>query len=315
MTIAMPTYLQDPQQPELAAALGAWLATPRPPGFQTWALADLSILGASALRRIAQSASPTVALLDGTRYSAYEEFGPRLIPLMGDSERIVESLLAMANALPALSFLELKTDDCEPRRVELTTLACVETPDGLQLYCRFTDTRVLPGVLRVLDHSQRSRLAQTVRRWAWIRRDGHLEAQYLAEANAGSSETRPVLSLNNDQFTALLQAAEPDIMFGLLREISPEIIPAQAPSTIHARLASLLETARRYGIDDTPDQLQFVTIAWSTSERFHELESLAETWSTTRNGELRFRDAVMLWTDKQWNELETMHSSPTSACC
>lgn len=311
----MPTYLQDPQQAELAAELGAWLATPRPPGFQLWALLDLSILGASALRKIERSASPTVTLLDGTRYSAYEEIGPRLIPIPGGSQRSVEAVLAVANTLPALSFLELKTEDASPRREELATLASVETPDGLQLYCRFTDTRVLPGVLRVLDHSQRSRLAQAVRRWAWIGRDGHLETHYLAEANAGGSETRTALSLNDDQFSALLRAAEPDILFGLLRDISPEIIPAQAPSTIHARLASLLETARRYGIDDTPDQLQFVTIAWSTSEQFHELESLAETWSATRNGELRFRNAITQWTDEQWAELEAMHPGPTPACC
>ncbi|NMF87901.1 DUF4123 domain-containing protein [Aromatoleum petrolei] len=309
----MPTYLQNPHQAELAAALSAWLSAPCPSGFQLWALADLSILGATALRTIERLASPTFALLDGTRYAAYEEIGPRLIPIIGDSERITESLLAMANTLPALSFLELKTDDCEPRREQLATLACVETPDGLQLYCRFTDTRVLPGVLRVLDHSQRSRVAQTVRRWAWIGRDGHLEAQYLAEANMGSRETRTALSLSDDQFTALMQAAEPDILFGLLREISPEIIPARAPSTIHARLASLLQTARRYGIDDTPDQLQFVTIAWSTSEQFHELESLAGIWAATRSGELRFRDAVMRWTDEQWNEIETMNSDPATA--
>ncbi|WP_157353498.1 DUF4123 domain-containing protein [Aromatoleum toluclasticum] len=309
----MPTYLQDPHQPELAPALCAWLAAPRPPGFQLWAIADLSILGATALRKIERSASPTVALLDGTPYAAYEEIGPCLISVQGVSEQFLERLLTMANALPALSFVELKTDGTMPRREELAKLACVETPDGLQLYCRFTDTRVLPGVLRVLGHNQRSGLAQTVRRWAWIGRDGHLETQYLADAATGGGETRTLLTLNDDQFTALMQAAEPDILFGQLSEISPEITPAQAPSTIHARLASLVEVARQYGITDTPDQLQFVTIAWSTSEKFHELASLAETWSTTRSGKLRFRDAVMRWTDDQWNELEAMNSRLVSA--
>ena len=303
----MQSFLHDPHSDDLGARLVEWLAIPRAPDYQPWALVDMSMLDAGVLGRLERLTGASVALLDGSRYAAYEELGPRLIPLSSISPPAIERFVAHFSGRPALSFVELPTCERSPDLAGLARLAEAETSDGLQLYCRFSDTRILPNVLQALDPQQTERLARTVRRWAWIGRDGHLQSSKFAEKTSKrASESDEPFQLSDAQFSALMQAAECDTLHQLLCDISPEIIPDLPGSAIHRKLDRLLSVARDYGITEAPDQLQFVTIAWSSSEHFHELSSLSSTWNTTRSAKQRFGEAVKDWSDEIWDEIESM---------
>lgn len=303
----MAPYLQHRHHPDLETELTNWLAHPCAPGFQSWALADVSILGTQILRELERLSPTTCAVLEGSRYTAYDELGPRLVSIDANTLPFLRKLLSLSDGLPALSFVEIACPDGMPRREALAALASVETEDGMEMFCRISDTRVLPAVLATLDRDQSDRLAQSVRRWAWIDRSGRLECQAFEPPTTTEDHVRATLTLNDIQYSTLMRAAEPDILHRLLHDISPEVIPDMPRADVHKRLSALLETAREYGIHDTPDQLQFVTIAWSTSESFHTLSCLETTWGATRNGELRFRDAVANWPDAVWEQIEATH--------
>lgn len=303
----MHTFLQNPHLADIGAALRAWLAAPRSPEYCLYALADMSILDATALKKMERLSAPGIALLEGSRYTAYEELGPRLFPLSPLEPPAVERFIGIASGLPALSFVELLAPEGSPDRRGLVWLAEAETSDGLLLYCRFTDTRILPGVLQVLDRAQIGRLGHTVRRWAWVGRDGGLHTRdFPCTTSDDDSATDVAIQFSDAQFAALMQAAECDTVYQMLREVSPEIVPVLPPVDIYRRLDALLRVARGYGLTEAPDQLQFVSIAWSSSERFHELECLGPTWAATCSGGQRFGDAVKEWPDAIWDGIEVM---------
>lgn len=308
----MHRFLQNLHAPDSAAALAAWLQAPRDENCRCYAIADMSILEARALRSLERLSAPSAPLLDGSRYAAYGELGPRLVPLVDFDASAMARFIGIADGLPALSFVEIETSNGMPDRATLLWLADARTSDGLHLYCRFPDTRVLVSVLRVLDRAQIARLGQSVRRWAWLGRDGKFQCRdftgVTAEELAGGGAA---IEFSDEQFAALVQAAECDLLYQQLLELAPELIPDSTAFEIFARLEALLNLARGYGLTEPPDQLQFVTIAWSSSERFHELDSLSPTWTATRSGSKSFSMAVAEWSDGQWDEIESIASRPT----
>lgn len=163
-----------------------------------------------------------------------------------------------------MSFVEILAPEGIPQLQSLLWLAETETADGMQMYCRYADTRILSVLLDQLTENQTATMAGSIRRWAWVNREGGLSQKILMATSAGSDGTSSPLSLEERQFSALMQAAEADLIFSMLRESSPEIIPETTPFDIHRRLSHLLEAGRQRGVVDAPDQLQFVAIAWSS---------------------------------------------------
>lgn len=305
----MHRFLQNSHEPDFTEALTAWLRAPRDDDCRCFAIADMSILDASVLRSLERLAAPNIAVLEGSRYAAYDELGPRLIPLGTPDAATIERFIGTTVGLPALSFVELHAPNNTPDRSGLVWLADAKTSDGLQLYCRFTDTRVLPSVLRVLDCAQAARLGQSVRRWAWLGRDGKFQWRDFTGASADKiSGGNSAMEFSDRQFATLMQAAECDLLYQQILEVSPELIPNSSPFEIFGRLEALLNLARGYGITEAPDQLQFITIAWSSSERFHELDSLSATWRATGSGSMSFSVAVTEWSEGHWDEIESTAS-------
>jgi len=310
----MHRFLQNSHTPDSAATLTAWLHAPRDENCSCYAIADMSILEAPALRSLERLSAPSTPLLDGSRFAAYGELGPRLVPLEELEAAAMERFIGIVDGLPALSFVEMQTSNGTPDRTALLWLADAKTSDGLHLYCRFPDTRVLVSVLRVLDRAQIARLGQSVRRWAWLGRDGEIQCRDFTGVTAdGQAGGGAAIEFSDQQFAALVQAAECDLLCQRLLEVAPELIPNSTPFEIFARLEALLNLARGYGLTEPPDQLQFVTIAWSSSECFHELNSLSATWSSTRSGSKSFSMAVAEWSDGQWDEIEAIASRPTDS--
>ncbi|WP_323004194.1 DUF4123 domain-containing protein [Denitromonas sp.] len=312
----MARFLQNTFNGNLASELTHWLAQSANNTSAPYALLDMSMLNATAHRRLERVAGPSIELLAGTAYAAYGELGPRLFALSLADMPALERLISATDARPALSVLEIATHAGAPDLRALQWLADAQSADGTRLFCRYADTRILPNALKALDPTQNAWLARTIRRWAWVDRDGSLQSINFTPVDSTApphDETR--IHFDDAQFGTLMQAAEADTLFDVLHDQSPEIIPAADPATLWRRLDTLLDIARTHGIDDAPDQLQFITLAWSASERFNTLPALAATFNATRSGSKRFADAVAEWNDDIWNQIEALaeHSAKASA--
>lgn len=312
----MTRFLQNTHGGSLAPHLSQWLAQCGDETHSPYALIDMSVLELTTHRRLERAAGPSIELLAGTDYEAYGELGPRLFALSLADMPALERLISATDARPALSVLEIATHAGAPDLRALQWLADAQSADGTRLFCRYADTRILPNALKVLDPTQNAWLARTIRRWAWVDRDGSLQSINFTPADSTApphDETR--IHFDDAQFGTLMQAAEADTLFDVLHDQSPEIIPTADPATLWRRLDTLLDIARTHGIDDAPDQRQFITLAWSASEHFHTLPALAATFDATRSGSRRFADAVTGWNDDIWNQIEALaeHSAKASA--
>ncbi|HPR08199.1 MAG TPA: DUF4123 domain-containing protein [Denitromonas sp.] len=307
----MTRFLQNAHHAELAAHLTHWLEHCAGTAYQPYALIDMSQLDDTARRGLMRASWTSTAMLDGSRYAAYDELGPRLFPLANADAVCVARLLSVTDRRPALSVIELPVRNGSAELGTLHWLADAQTADGTRLYCRFTDTRILPEVLGILDPAQKTRLARAARRWAWVARDGTLQTTNIAPADtAEPSDDETSIHFNDAQFAALMQATEADTLFDILNDNAPKTIPTAEPAELWHRLNVLLGIARTHGITDAPDQGQFIFLAWHVSEHFHTLPALAPSFDAIRRGTLRFPDAVAHWDSDIWNQLEAMADRP-----
>ncbi|WP_066882633.1 DUF4123 domain-containing protein [Dechloromonas denitrificans] len=302
----MKSFLQNQHAAGLAGELAAWLEVPSPQNYRRFAIADMSMLDTKMLARMERHTSLGIQILETSRYAAYEELGPRLIPLDRLPAEKMQSFLSTSDGVPALSFVELLASEGIPQLQSLIWLAEAEIADGMQMYCRYTDTRILPVLLDTLTEDQTAMIGGTIRRWAWFNREGALSQKNFAATKAVNDVPLPPLSFDDQQFSSLMQAAEADLIFSMLRQSSPEIIPETTPFDIHRRLLSLLEAGRERGVIDAPDQLQFVAIAWSSSETFYQLPCLAQSWENIRNQQGRFSEVLKTWDDSIWEQIDAL---------
>lgn len=308
----MSLFLQNPHAPELISDLMQWMAVEHPPDHEIYAIADMTMLDANWLRQLERLASPTITILEHSRYAAYEELGPRLISLENLLPNQLERLLRWANGTPSLSFVELVSPSGKPDLKPLVWLAETEIENGLPLYCRYADTRILPPLLSQLGPVQTPVLASRICRWAWINREGRLDETTWIKNKDNIEPPIFPLQLDQRQFAELMRAAEADLIFNLVHESAPEIIPKAAPAEIHRRLSALLDAGRQRGVEDASDQHQFVAIAWSSSETFYQLPCLEPTWEMLSQHITRFADVIKTWSDNVWDQIDAL--SPASQC-
>lgn len=302
----MKGFLQNQHAAELAGELAGWLDLATSSNCHCFAIADMSMLDEQMLTRLERHASPGLQLLETSRYAAYEELGPRLILMDRLQVGKLERFLSASDGVPALSFVELHAPEGIPQRQSLVWLAEAETTDGMQMYCRYTDTRILPVLLDKLTEDQTAVLSGSIRRWAWVNREGRLSQKIFAAKKVLNDESSQPLSFDDQQFSQLMQAAEADLIFSILRESSSEIIPDTTPFDIHRRLSNLLDAGRERGVVDASDQLQFVAIAWSSSETFYQLPCLAPSWEIIRNQKGRFSEVLKTWDDSIWEQIDAL---------
>ncbi len=168
----MKSFLQNQHAAELADELALWLEEGNPQNYRCFAIADMTMLNAKMLVRMERHASTGVQILETSRYAAYEELGPRLIPLDRLPSEKMQRFLSASDGVPALSFVELLAPEGIPQLQSLIWLGEAKTADGMQMYCRYTDTRILPVLLNTLIDDQTAVLAGSIRRWAWVNRRG-----------------------------------------------------------------------------------------------------------------------------------------------
>jgi hypothetical protein len=177
--------------------------------------------------------------------------GPRLLhwPAQSDVNREAKQqlseLMEWAGDRPMLSFVKSE--------LEIWDVACslqrwclVHTDDGRMSWpFRFADTRVLPCAFELLTPAQQSMLVG-IDTWVWPDRRGHWHEQKLEASEASQQDG---LHLDDDQFAAFMQAAEPDEILSRLHEVVPEALYIHPPHVNHQLVRDALAILYGHGHD------------------------------------------------------------------
>lgn len=278
--------------PEIVSVISEWAATKQHLGIH--AVLDGSMFEPYVIKELARHDVILDSAFAGTSLAGYEESGPMLCRVTPADHNIIQRLSTKAREIPALSFIAARCDTeslCEC----LAWLARVQTEDGQEQLCRYADTRVLASHIDSLTAEQKAVLASCIGAWAWIARDGTLqEVTFEMPASIGEPPHAPLM-LSAAQFDSVMSGAEPDILFQMLVEHSPELIPDGEAYLFHARLKKLIETAKERGLSDLPDFFTYITIALMTDDHFDRHPAVQETWRRMKDGEGRFGELVERW--------------------
>ena len=298
---------QKPTDEQISAIVEQLYVQARPPA---WALIDMALLTPEqrdSLNRQARWGMPFNAF-KATSLEAFGDQAPHLLELPADTQPLRNALLylfRLAGDAPAISLLR-GVDSQVPLQHTFAYMAKVRIEQRkAPVHCRFADTRVLPELLGCLTTSQRLRIAFAIQSWYWPTREGALAAWQGA---IGATEIKmrddsSTLQLSVKQFRRMQHAAEPDSIFLMLCQQTPELVPAVARGAFHAKLMRMLATAEALGIKEIKDKLQFVVLSLTCGEDFHAVQALQPTWvKVAEGGHLHL--LMQAWSDALWEQLD-----------
>lgn len=229
-----------------------------------------------------------MSLYAGTELNGLTAVSPYLVQLSSDPalrKQSLATLLRLTNGKPMISVL-LSALDLESLKAHFSAFLQAETEDGQRFVLRFADTRILPVLIATLDQEPLAYLLSPIAHWLTIDRMGKLNR--LLPLNGELHDTRvtppfSVLPLSDNQFSTLLDAAEPDAIIQHLQLIAPEHCSTFAPGCLHRFVDEQLQYATRFGVTGTPDRVAYCIGAFNTNGKLHEN-----------------RHAKALFAEKQW---------------
>lgn len=302
-------FAYDPPAAEQSEEIMAWLLrSPVPSGSTCWALLDAALVDAGDLERLKKRWNGRVhRALDGSSLTAFGKSGPHLFEISPGEPTVaadIAALMRRTGSVPALSWLRTHVPATELQRL-CAYLAKIRIEQRKSpLHCRFSDTRVLPELLKVLSAVQIQRVSSCISQWAWNGRLGQLE-EWQAENAGGPLDDGQSLVISIEQFRSMQEAAEPDAMFMLLTQKAPELVPDVRRGEFHGRLEKGLGLASQLQVDGVTDRLQFLILYLSNGEDFHRLPELDSTWAALRVPGAPGLTALMKqWPDSAWEALE-----------
>ena len=316
-------YAVNPNENTLHAQLVRWLVKPAPVKNATkWFLLDGALVEQSKLKQLIES-QQYIAFNNAFIKSRFEVYGmhaPQLIYLDNAQPHtqatFVESLLALCNGVPALAALDACNDLISLREC-LTWFGQAFTQDSMELYCRFADTRITPGLLQILDEDQKLRLGQNILQWQIVNRMGTLESLLPNIKPQLDNDPTPfnkftsskAFTLSDAQFAGLMEKAEVDHVFQMLLETNPELVPEKDRGLFYQRLSKNVKHAHQYGLTSASDLLFYNIVALSTHDKFDSHPLLEETWLSIKEKQTSFKELADSWSDDIWNNLHQAASA------
>jgi hypothetical protein len=279
------------------------------PPSTVWMVVDAALVDTKRLKQMAGSLRWNMSnALEGSALERFGAQGPQLIEMNGDASAVtagLKRLIDIDKRAPAFSVIESPVPLKELQSL-CGYLALAQVDGDLKVHCRFADTRVLPHLLSALSAPQLARVSMAITQWSWVDHLGQ-KRQWAAPARAvtaGLADASPHLELNMAQFNALLDASEPDTMFSLLTENTPELVPADARGNFRDALAAILMTANKLVLTSPNDRWQFVVLSLSCGAKFHEHAELQPMWLAIKQRGTTLVEEMKLWSDSLWAELE-----------
>jgi hypothetical protein len=300
----------------LHAQLTQWLNKPTLVNDSAkWLLIDAGLLDQSAFIRLMKPYENTYLhnVFKKSRFEVYGSYAPHLFQI-GQLDHQAQSafladLLILCNGSPVLAALDACEDVASVSHC-LTWFAQAFTADGLELYCRLTDTRISPVLLQVMEDEQRIKIGQNILQWQVVNRLGTLEA-LLPNIKAQHNDETPFkkftsgksFTLTDAQFAELMQKSEADALFKTLCENHPHLVPSQDRGLFHQRLETIVERAYQRGIEGSTDLRLFAFVALKTHDKFDAHPVLEETWESIKQKKASFDKLVNAWSEKIWSEI------------
>jgi hypothetical protein len=272
-----------------------------------WLLADHAILGAGRAAALGRAlGSVPIPVLAGSPLVAFGEHGPHLWPVEGANVDQISIHLKRWVALePTAAGLSWLSSDQSPQVLaDLVAYLCLIVVDGdTRLHCRAADVRVQPALLGLLSPEQLARVGAAIDGWSYFDELGQWSL-WKSGGSAHHADTASELRLDARQYAQMLEHSEPDIVFGLLHDKAPEVVPNQRLGEFRQQLAGFIATGRRYGVTETLDCLQFCVLSLTLGEHFHENPALGPTWQATRERRASLKIEMDSWSDSLWDQLE-----------
>jgi hypothetical protein len=142
-----------------------------------------------------------------------------------------------------------------------------QLPDKMPVMLRYFDTRVLASLHQVLLPDQAAAFMGLAEQWTWLDRSGNVSSSCTRHYNEDG--LIPPLRLSAAQEAALIDAAEPDAVIQLMRQVAPELCARQTPAQLHAVVSDSLSAARGYRIEAALQQALFCLTAVEHGAGFH----------------------------------------------
>lgn len=270
----MSTYFGvDPLSTQtLDAFVSAWeVVRAEHPAARLYALVDAAFDEEGVRQFLERFEGPAVSLYAETRLSELDSVAPWLLEL-NTSDRKTESA-----QLRALAHLRGQRPMCTllatARRMEslmrhFRSHLFVES-DGMPLIFRFADTRVLETLTGVLSPSQMATLfPPDIHVWFPCRRDGRSAVRSMSD-DGGAGQSQSPLLLDPQQFSALIEAGDADLVLHNLTEQDPYCFEGGRPSDIHAFVVVQLQSARAQGLHNMQDLEAYCLAAFASGPDFH----------------------------------------------
>jgi len=306
----------DAVQEATLASAAQWLGSHAKSSLASWLMVDAALLDSARLSTVVAAAgSQCVNSLGRSPLAVFGDAAPQLVAVHDEAHALeLLSRLAFRNrTTPGFSFFVSAASISELQNL-FGYLALPVVEDGLELHCRFADTRVLPSLLRNLSPPQASRVAEVIDEWRWFGRTNDIDRWCALDVVAQSDSTpdaSPRITLKNTQFASMLDASEADTMFSILVDKTPEVVASERRGQFHARLRRHLGVATARCVTQPADRLQFVVLSLTCGEHFDLHPSLESTWKSIRESKTSLTGLMKAWSDELWSELQRMEGATT----
>lgn len=245
----------------LISAGKVWADAQRP-GASLFVLVDTSGLPQLRAQLRQHAALAARNLFESTREHAAMSVAPVLIdlgaldrPADPQALRLLDWLLTQCVDNHTLTLLR-STRTLDQLAVALTKRLDAELPQQVRVLMRYFDTRVLGALMQTLQPDQAAEFFGIADRWSWFDRNGVLQHQQTDELPHADTFKSP-LQLSQQQEAQLLEAAEPDAVMQLMRQIAPDECVRVSAGALHASITQCLPAAQSLGIDDPRQQALF----------------------------------------------------------
>lgn len=233
---------------------------------------------------------PQASLYAGLGGQDLDEIAPRLLAIDPEHDlAFVDAVLCRLDGQPALSVLHSDlTLDALARHLASYVFVSA-APDDQRFVLRFTDTRILPGLVAALGDAQRRQFVGPLRAWRYVARDGRVASLPGA---ADAVATPGPLRLDACQFAGLIDGSEPDAILAQLH--AHGALPAVlSPAAAHARVVTELARATSAGITAAPDRMTWCAMALGSDDTLRwDLPPLAAAVERAKTGEASLADSL-----------------------
>lgn len=215
---------------------------------------------------------PYVSLFEGTPEATLIEVAPLLIPTNGLSPDLRSRLFAWAEQLgysaPCLSWFDTEASVVDMAK-HLRHFHVVGLSEGQAMLMRWYDTRILPVWWTCLEPPQAQAFTAGSMNWHYVDRFGGISALTIAPHEtafpSGPAFGQPLVSLTDEQYGLLVDAADLDVLLGHLRRVIPDETKRVSDRTLTQFVSRHQQAALAAGLDDLDRQTQYVLLALYTS--------------------------------------------------